>query len=76
MLLSFLIPLAIALVAAFVSVHSREEIVAVFFTIVASFSLLLSFILASWTIQILILILGLAGLRYMCHQHSCQDLMK
>jgi uncharacterized membrane protein YciS (DUF1049 family) len=73
MSLSFLVPLAIALIAAIIGIQSQEEIVAVFSTIVAALSLLLSFILAPWMVQIFILISGLAGLRYICHRNSCQD---
>jgi len=74
--LSFLIPLAIALPLALLSYQSREEIVSTFSAIVAFISLVVSFILAPWMVQIGILLLGLGGIRYFCHRHSCQETVR
>lgn len=73
MAISFFIPFAIALIAAVVGYRSREEIVTVFSAIIAAVSLFLSFVLAPWLVQISILLAGLAGMRYFCHRHSCQN---
>jgi len=70
---SFLIPFAIALLSAFITYQSQEEIVKAFFVIVMAISLLLSFAWASWLVQILILSTSLGGLRYFCDRHSCHE---
>lgn len=74
MTLSFLIPLAIALIAGYVAYQGQEEIVTLFSTILAIISLVVTFVLAPWVVQILVLVSGLAGLRYFCYRHSCQSL--
>lgn len=76
MTLSFLILLAIALIAALVAYQSQEEIVKVFSVIVMVISLLLSFAWASWLVQILILVVSLGALRYFCDRHSCHNAEK
>jgi lipopolysaccharide/colanic/teichoic acid biosynthesis glycosyltransferase len=75
MTLSFLIPFAIALVAAFMAYQSQEEIVKTFCVIVMTISLLVSFAWAAWLVQILILVASLGGVRYFCYRHACQDAM-
>ncbi len=76
MLLSFFIPFAIALVAAWIAYQSQEEIVKIFSMIVMAISLLLSFAWAPWLVQILILSTSLGGMRYFCDRHSCNDATK
>lgn len=71
--MSFLIPMAIALIAAYIRYQVHEEIVSIFATLIALLSLILSFVLAPWIVQILILVGGLAGVRYFCDRHSCQQ---
>ena len=73
MVLSFFIPFAIALVAAWIAYQSQEEIVKIFFVIVMAISLLVSFAWAPWLVQILILVVSLGAMRYFCDRHSCQD---
>jgi len=73
MMLSFLISLAIALVAALMAYQSREEIVTIFSLIVMAIGLLVSIAWVPWFVQILILVVGLGGMRYFCYRHSCQD---
>lgn len=72
-MLSFLIAFTLAFVAAYLGYHSQEEIVALFFVIVAVISLVTSFVLAHWIMQILILGASLSGIRYFCYRHSCQN---
>jgi hypothetical protein len=76
MALSFLIPFAIALVAAYIGYQSREEIIKVFSMIVMAISLLVSFAWAPWFVQILVLVTSLGGMRYFCDRHSCRDATK
>ena len=73
MTLSFLIPFAISLIAGFIAYQGQEEIVTLFSTILAIISLVLTFVLAPWMVQILVLVAGLAGLRYFCDRHACQN---
>ncbi len=54
--LFFLIPLAISLMAAFFRFHTQEEMTAILSTITAIAGLLISFALASWIVQVLILL--------------------
>jgi len=75
MVLSFVIPFIIALVAAFIAYQSQEEIVKAFSIIIMAVSLLVSFAWAPWLVQILILISSLGGMRYLCNRHSCQDVI-
>jgi lipopolysaccharide/colanic/teichoic acid biosynthesis glycosyltransferase len=70
---SFLIPFAIALVAAWIAYQSQEEIVKAFFVIVMAISLLVSFAWTPWLVKILILSTSLGGMRYFCDRHSCQN---
>lgn len=74
--LSFLIPLAIAAIAAFVTYQSREEIVKALSVIVMTIGLLASFAWTPWIVQIVILAASLGGIRYFCYRHSCQDVSK
>ncbi|WP_416668659.1 hypothetical protein [Egbenema bharatensis] len=71
--MSFLIPLAIALVAIYIQYQTQEEIVAIFSIVIAIVCFFLSLVLAPWMVQILILVAGLGGMRYFCRSHSCQD---
>ncbi len=71
--MSFLIPLTITLVAICVQYQTQEEIIAIFSTIVAIVCFCLSLFLAPWGVQILILLTGLAGMRYFCRSYSCQE---
>ncbi len=73
MSVTFFIPFAIALVAAWIAYQSREEIVKAFSVIVMAISLLVSFAWASWLVQILILAGSLGTMRYFCDRHSCHD---
>ncbi|OLP19941.1 hypothetical protein BST81_02965 [Leptolyngbya sp. 'hensonii'] len=73
MAISFLIPLTIALAAAYTRYQTQEEMVAVFATIIALINLVLSFVLAPWMVQGLILVGSFLGLRYFCYRHSCQN---
>lgn len=75
-MLSFLIPFAIALVAAFIGYHSREEIVKAFAIVIMAVSLLVSFAWTPWFVQILILLTSLGGMRYFCYRHACHDALK
>lgn len=73
---SIVILLAIALVALYVRYQFPEEIVVLLSNILSIFCVLMSFALAPWKVQILILVVGLLGMRYFCYRHSCQQLMK
>lgn len=73
MTLFFLLSLTIALIAASVGYQSREEIVTPFSFIVAVISLMISLVLAPWMVQLLILVVGVLGMRYFCDRHSCQN---
>jgi len=74
--LSFLIPFAIALISAWIVYESQEEIVKTFFVIVMAISLFMSFAWAPWLVQILILVASLGAMRYFCYRHSCQNTSK
>lgn len=76
MILSFIFPFAIALIAAWIAYQSREEIVKIFSIIVMAISLLVSFAWAPWLVQILVLSLSLVEMRYFCDRHSCQNAAK
>lgn len=71
--MTFLIPLAIALIAAYIQYQSREEMVTIFSAIVGVIGLLVSIVLAPWVIQLVLLVTGLAGMRYFCYRHSCNN---
>lgn len=71
--LSFLIPLVISLIAAFLRFHTQEEMTAILSTIAAIVGLIISFVLAPWTVQILILLGSLGAMRYYCYRHACQN---
>ena len=76
MTLSFIIPFAIALIAAWIAYESQEEIVKTFFIIIMAISLLVRFAWAPWLVQILVLLVSLGAMRYFCDRHSCQNAAK
>ncbi|MGQ9871232.1 hypothetical protein [Leptodesmis sp.] len=65
--------MTISLIAAFVRLRTQEEMTAILSTIVAIGGLLISFVLAPWIVQILILLGSLGAMRYYCYRHSCQN---
>jgi hypothetical protein len=42
-------------------------------TIAAIVGLIISFVLAPWMVQILILLGSLGAMRYYCYRHACQN---
>ena len=67
----FLIPLAIALTAIYVQHQAQEEIIIILARIFAALGLLVSFSLAPWLVQILVLAIAVWEVWWCC---CCQKL--
>jgi len=72
MSLPFLATLVIALVTGFLSLNT-EDALSAFFAIAGGISLVIGFVVAAWWLKLLILGLALAGFRYYCWSHSCNN---
>jgi hypothetical protein len=62
--ISFLIPLAIAVITIYARDRVQEEIILVLFNLTAAIGVILGFIMAPWLVQISLLAAGLWGIRY------------
>lgn len=67
---SFVIALGVALIAAYLSRHT-QEIVSLFFLVIALLSALISFVLAPRFIKILLLLAGFLWAQQLCRLNDC-----
>lgn len=72
MAISFLIPLAIALIAIYIRSHNQEEIIRLLSTIIAVISVCLSLALAPGRFQILVLVVTVWKV-WRCCRESCKN---